>query len=522
MHQAARSSDENVAGVTASADEAVEGRKFIRKITSLIIVAGAVLITLYVWGIIERHPRTDDATARANVVGIAPRVAGQILKLNVQDNQAVKEGDVLFEIDPEDYRLVLEKAKADLAALDRQIAQAHSTLQRLEPLLPKKFTTAENVDEARTKLTTLQAQREGVVATINLEELHLSYCKVIAPFSGRVINLNISAGAHVTTGVPVFSLLDTSKWYVIANFREAEIRHMAPGSEAIVYLSSAPNQRFRGKVQGIGWAVKPEGEIDLPPSGVPYVKRELNWVRVAQRFPVRIEVENPDQDLFRMGASAVAIIDGPPRHNRNERDQLQVAERNRRLLPFGSLEWFKRELAPTPERARRTAIMVAAAVLCVIISMTLQVPELSVTAYMPFFMSKESKFLTTLTGVIGLIGLTIGIGVSLLLYKFTYGHPELRIPGMAIALFLGMWVSRIFVLGPLGFLIGFVVAVSQSVGEAVPSPELLVRGLLWLWVAIAYGAGLTVVLNLLFLPDAPGPPAHLPKPKSFFVSGRVH
>jgi multidrug efflux system membrane fusion protein len=185
-------------------------------------------------------------------------------------------------------------------------------LQRLEPLLPNGFTTAETVDKARTAEETLRAQREGAVATINLEELHVSYCKVIASFSGRVINLNISAGAHVTAGVPVFSLLDTSKWYVVANFREAEIRYMAPGSEAIIYLSSAPNQRFRGKVQGIGWAVKPEGEIDLPPAGVPYVKRELNWVRVAQRFPVRIEVENPDLDLFRMGASAVAIIKGPP------------------------------------------------------------------------------------------------------------------------------------------------------------------------------------------------------------------
>src|SRR5438270_83274 len=294
-------------------DDRAELRKFIRKITSVIIVASALLITLYVWGIIERHPRTDDATARANVVGIAPRVGGQILKLNVQDNQQVKKGDLLFEIDPEDYRLVLEKAKAELAALDRQIEQARSTLQRLEPLLPKHFATAENVDEARTKVTTLEAQREGVVATINLEELHLSYCKVIAPFSGRVINLNISAGAHVTAGVPVFSLLDTSKWYVIANFLEAEVQNMAPGYESIVYLSSAPNQRFRGKVQGIGWAVRPEGEIDLPPAGVPYVKRELNWVRVAQRFPVRIEVENPDVDLFRMGASAVAIIKGSPR-----------------------------------------------------------------------------------------------------------------------------------------------------------------------------------------------------------------
>jgi multidrug efflux system membrane fusion protein len=312
----AASFPEPAAGLRKSKDGKVtpspteKGREFVRKIIALILVIGAVLITLYVWGIVERHPRTDDATARANVVGIAARVSGQIIKLNVQDNQAVKEGDVLFEIDPEDYRLVLQKAKADLTTLDRQIAQAHSTLQRLEPLLPSGFTTADIVDKARTAETTLQAQREGALAAINLEDLHLSYCKVIAPFSGRLINLNISAGAHVTAGIPVFSLLDTSKWYVIANFREAEVRHMAPGSEAIVYLSSAPNQRFRGKVQGIGWAVKPEGEFDLPPSGVPYVKRELNWVRVAQRFPVRIEVENPDRDLFRMGASAVAIIQG--------------------------------------------------------------------------------------------------------------------------------------------------------------------------------------------------------------------
>ena len=297
--------------VSPTADNA-EGRKLVRNLVALLVVFGAVFLTLYVWSVLERHPRTDDATARANVVGIAPRVSGQILKLNVQDNQAVKQGDVLFEIDPEDYKLTLEKAKAELATVDRQLAQAQDTLRRMEPLLPHGFETAENVDKARTAVTTLQAQRDSAIATINLEELHLSYCKVIAPFDGRVINLNISPGAHVTEGVPVFSLLDTTKWYVIANFREAEIRHMAPGTEAIVYLSSAPHQRFRGKVQGIGWAVKPEGEVDLPPSGVPYVKRELNWVRVAQRFPVRIEVENPDPDLFRMGASAVAIIKGPP------------------------------------------------------------------------------------------------------------------------------------------------------------------------------------------------------------------
>jgi membrane fusion protein, multidrug efflux system len=349
--------------VTPTATDGAENRKLTRNLVALLIVCGAVFLTLYVWSILARHPRTDDAAARANVVGIVPRVRGPIVKLAVQDNQLVKQGDLLFEIDPADYEQALDKAKSSLASLDEQIdvgraqdeqlkfgvkaaeagvqsataqlKQSEDTLHRLEPLLPKHFATAEQVDEARTKvavaaqevaaneqklntaraqlsqLQTLLAQRPGAVAAVKQAELDLSYCKVSAPFDGRVINLNISAGAYASVGVPVFSILDTTKWYVVANFRERELRYMAPGSPATVYLVSAPNQRFRGKVQGIGWAVKPEGEVDLPPSGVPYVKRELNWVRVAQRFPVRIEVENPDPDLFRMGASAVAIIDGP-------------------------------------------------------------------------------------------------------------------------------------------------------------------------------------------------------------------
>jgi multidrug resistance protein MdtO len=178
--------------------------------------------------------------------------------------------------------------------------------------------------------------------------------------------------------------------------------------------------------------------------------------------------------------------------------------------------WLKRELAPTRPRKIRTAVIVAGAVLCIIISMALQVPELATSAYMVFFVSKENKLLTTITGVGGVIVLTIGLSATLLLYKFTYGYPELRIPGMAIALFLGMWLSRVLVIGPLGFLLGFVVAVSQSVGEEIPSPELVVRQLLWLWVALVYPIALTVMLNLFFLPDTAKTAAR-PKPKSLFV-----
>src|SRR5262249_32574412 len=164
---------------------------------------------------------------------------------------------------------------------------------------------------AQSALETLIAQREGAVAAVKLAALNLSYCKVVAPFPGRVISLNISPGAYASAGIPVFSMLDTRKWYVMANFREGEIPYLAPGADVDVYLVAAPDRHFAGKVEGIGWAVDPSGEFDVP-HGLPYLRRELNWVRVAQRFPVRIEIENPDPGLFRMGASAVAVLQSSP------------------------------------------------------------------------------------------------------------------------------------------------------------------------------------------------------------------
>ncbi len=336
-----------------------EWRKVAGRIISVLVILAMMLVILCVWGIIERHPRTDDATVQANVIGVAPRIHGQIIQLNVSDNQEVNAGDVLFEIDPADYQLALDNAKAALAALDQQIEvarsqdaelkfqvkaaeagveqakaelkQATDTLQRVQPLLARGFATADDVEKAQTavdvataalaaqdqksnqakaslsSLATLLAQRPGAEAAVELAALQLSYCKVTAPFPGKVVNLNISVGAYANAGVPVFALLDTRRWYVLANFREGELKHMGVGSPVDVYLLSAPGHHFKGTIQGIGWAVLSEDEIDLS-HGVPAVPRELNWVHIAQRFPVRIEVENPDPNLFRMGASAVAII----------------------------------------------------------------------------------------------------------------------------------------------------------------------------------------------------------------------
>ncbi len=181
-------------------------------------------------------------------------------------------------------------------------------------------------------------------------------------------------------------------------------------------------------MQGIGWAVKPEGEIDFPPAGVPYVKRELNWVRVAQRFPVRIEVENPGSRSFPHGR--VRSRD----HQRSATEIIPMSATFLEARPSDSdwIGWLKRELAPTRAREIRTAILVGGVVLCVIISMALQVPELAVTAYIVFFVSKETKPLTTLTGVSALIGVPLrrrqppSLQVHLRLSRIAYSRDSHR------------------------------------------------------------------------------------------------
>ena len=325
------------------------------------ILVLAFILSLAAWNVNETHPRTDDAVARANLIGIAPRVSGPIIKLNVQDNQFVKAGDLLFEIDPADFKLAVDRARAALAALDQQIEvaktqdaqlkfqvkaaeaavqqataerdQAADTLHRLEPLLPKAYTTQEQVDEARTRLAaleaqvaqaneklnqarvavsslaTLQAQRPGAVAALGTAELELSYTRIYAPFDGQVIGLNLSEGYYAHAGIEVFAFLDSRNWYVLANFRERELKSIRPGMTAEIYLLSNPDRRFEGIVQGISPAVQSQDD-NVEIKGLPFVKRDLNWVRIAQRFPVRIVIENPDPAIFRMGTTAVTTIKG--------------------------------------------------------------------------------------------------------------------------------------------------------------------------------------------------------------------
>lgn len=374
-----------------SLDTTLKPQERIGRWVSVGIVAGAAALGLIVLHHTTHHPRTDDATVLANYIGIAPQVEGPLIRLNVRDNQLVKKGDLLFEIDDRPYQYALESALSAQAALEGQIvdegrriaalksavsvseanihsaeadvataergvdraqaewAYASNNLQRLEPLLAKHFVTVDDIDKANTSeiaqqealrqaqsrlllaraelksaqaqheqaanaVTTLEPlinQRGGRDAAVKNARYNLNNCRVYAPFEARVTNLTLSEGAYAHVGQQMFILIDARRWWAVANFREGQLEHIRPGMRADVYVMSQPDRRFSGVVDSIGFGVTPDADvIGTYGSGLPDVQRTLNWVHLASRYPVRVLVENPAPELFRVSESAVVIIRG--------------------------------------------------------------------------------------------------------------------------------------------------------------------------------------------------------------------
>jgi multidrug efflux system membrane fusion protein len=388
-------------------------RKLGRVIGISIVLLALLLLSLSIFQV-DRHPRTDDATVRANAIAFAPEVEGRLISLPVKDNQVVRKGDVLFTIDPRPFEYALAQAKADQATLEGQInderrriaaqqsavdaagavvvgsksgissaqgsylaaqaavehaqaaessakaqlAFAQNDYDRISPLLAKHYVTTQQVDQAQTAvriaeqayheatsqilqaqaqesmalaakqtasanfqasqsklgeaqhtvdtLETLIAERLSRAAKVHQAELNLQWCEVRAPFDGYVANMNISQGAYAHVGTPIFTLVDTSTWWVLANYRESKLKQIQPGMHVQVYLMEHPGRRFNGVVDSVGRGIFPEdGGVA---GGFPDVDRTLNWVHLSARFPVRIRITDPDPDLVRVGATAITVV----------------------------------------------------------------------------------------------------------------------------------------------------------------------------------------------------------------------
>lgn len=323
------------------------------------IAAAAVLAAVFAYGLGKMRPSTDDASIDAEMVHVASEVGGRITRIAVKENQRVKKGAVLFEIDPEPYRLAVAQAEADLAIAEAQLATRHRVLfaersnasaagnaaasaektyalasrtaSRLRPLAEQGYVprqtldqadvTAQNASTALRSAKTEQSSAEQAVdtavaaeagvnarqAALGLARRNLAHTVVRATHDGLIVGLSVSTGEIVIPGQSLFTLINSEEWYAVANFRETELSSIAPGDCATVYAMTGRSQAIRGIVEGTGWGVLDQDRINIPRSA-PFVERSLNWVRVAQRFPVRITLENPPPDLMRLGASATVQI----------------------------------------------------------------------------------------------------------------------------------------------------------------------------------------------------------------------
>lgn len=375
---------------------------------------GAVLTGAVVLYITTAYPRTDDAEVVANIIGMAPVVAGPVVELPVHDNEFVKRGTLLYKIDDRPYLYALQDALAaqqrlegeienesrrisaevsgvDVANASRQnsianeeraddeikvseaaIAQATASLtqaqadaeyavnnlHRIEPLLAKEFVTPDDVDRARSLATArtaaveqaqsalslakskllaataqkqqaiaqlsqaqaqvkqssssvlvlapLLAQRESRAAAVRLARYNYEECSVVAPFDARVTNMTISEGQYAHVGQQLFMLIDTRTWWVLANFRETQIRDLQVGTPTDIYLMANLHKRLNGYVESVGYGVTPDPDVVGKLSqGLPDVQRTLNWVRLASRYPVRVRITDPPPGGLRVGEVAI-------------------------------------------------------------------------------------------------------------------------------------------------------------------------------------------------------------------------
>ena len=328
------------------------------KRVALALITAAVLIAAATGLYAASRPSTDDASIDADVVHVAPAVSGRIITIAVRENQRIQKGALLFQIDPLPYRLAVAQAEADLHLAEAELATrqrylstqranaaiaadqttkaqanyglAARTAERLRPLTAEGFVPTQQLDQAEitehdAASSVKQARQQQTAAlqaidteaaaaamvtarhaALGIARRQLEDTTVLAAHDGLVVGLTVSSGEFVMPGQTLFTLINSEDWFASANFRETDLNKIAAGDCATVFAMGSNAGAIKGVVEGLGWGVLDQDRINVPRS-VPYVERSVNWVRVAQRFPVRVKLEQPPLDL-RLGQSAVVEV----------------------------------------------------------------------------------------------------------------------------------------------------------------------------------------------------------------------
>jgi multidrug resistance efflux pump len=348
--------------------------------TSVVIIVAVVLVAIKYWDYVV-NPWTRDGQVRAEIVQVTPRVSGPLVGLPIKDNQFVKAGDLLFEIDPRTFEaslaqaqakydetgdnyLALEKqvdaARAEVVSAEAAISKAQSAVkeinsmieknqaeyQRQQEMLPQKATSQKAVERAKANYEVALEKQKGAEASkrqaraamsqaiaalaeaeaklgavgdanpsiraaraaVTQAELNLEFSQVRAPVAGYVTNLNLRLGSQAVANQPAIALVDVNSYWVDGFFRETTIAEIRPGDKAEVTLMTYPDQPLKGKVDSLGWGIsQQDGSTGF--ELLPQVSPTFEWIRLAQRVPVRILLDEvPDNVALRVGTTASVLV----------------------------------------------------------------------------------------------------------------------------------------------------------------------------------------------------------------------
>jgi len=280
--------------------------KALPPVLTVLAVIVALLVLRQLWVHYMDEPWTRDAHIGADVVQVAPDVSGLVEAVDVGDNQAVEKGALLFVVDRARYRIALELARASLAERQATVAQLRREIARDRSL--QDLVAGEDAEVRRARLQAAQAAQATAQAAVDLAELNLARTEVRAPADGQINDRTVRVGDYVTAGKPVLALLDTTSFRVDGYFEETRLRGVAPGQPVDIRLMGE-DVALHGHVESIAAGIEDRYRTDGS-SLLPNVTPAFDWVRLAQRIPVRIRIDEvPAGVRLISGRTATVTVD---------------------------------------------------------------------------------------------------------------------------------------------------------------------------------------------------------------------
>jgi RND family efflux transporter MFP subunit len=271
------------------------------------------LVVWYAYSVLQEYfdnPWTRDGQVRGHVIQMAPRVSGMVINIPVTDNQFVHAGDLLLEIDPEPFEIAIAQAEANLERARIGSSAAKIEYDRLLEIAAKDSGAVSLKDLNRREANYLESlsQIDVKVESLRSTKLNLKYTQIVAPLEGYVSNVDLQIGTQAVANSPIMALVDSNSFWVFGYFRESQIGEFDIGDPARVTLMAYPDHPLMGKVESLGWGIAPsDGNTGV--KLLPSIKPVFQWIRLAQRVPVRIKLEDIPEDVkLRFGLTASVMV----------------------------------------------------------------------------------------------------------------------------------------------------------------------------------------------------------------------